>query len=188
MKPNDLSPDAVLMAEAQDLLSPLLMQQPQGATVSTQDAFPAASAGAGIHGVLVGTLLALVDDGLTPLVRYVDGTAVHTAKARSVVDLHGPHIGRPVVLMFEGADPLRPLVMGVVRQPQAWPDAAPPSQVKVDADGERLIISAAEQMVLRCGKSSITMTKAGKVVIRGVHVSSVSEGANRVSGGSVHLN
>lgn len=188
MKSNDLSPDVVLMAEVQDLLSPLLMQQPQAPTATTQDISPTAIAGAGVNGVLVGTLLALVDDGLTPLVRYVDGTDAHTSKARSVVDLHGPHIGRPVVLMFEGGDPLRPLVMGVVRQPQAWPDAAPPPQVKVDADGERLIVSAAEQLVLRCGKSSITLTKAGRVVIRGVHVSSVSEGANRVSGGSVHLN
>ena len=36
-------------------------------------------------------------------------------RARSTVDLHGPHIGQPVVLMFEGGDSSRPIVMGVVR-------------------------------------------------------------------------
>ena len=45
-----------------------------------------------------------------------------------------------------------------------------------------------EQLVLRCGKASITLTKAGKVLIDGSHVLSRSSGVNRVKGGSVQLN
>jgi hypothetical protein len=52
----------------------------------------------------------------------------------------------------------------------------------------RMVVSAKEQMVLQCGKASITLTKAGKVLIQGSYVSSRSTGVNRVKGGSVHLN
>jgi hypothetical protein len=47
---------------------------------------------------------------------------------------------------------------------------------------------APEQLVLRCGKASITLTKAGKVLIEGSYVSSKSTGVNRIKGGSVQLN
>ena len=36
-------------------------------------------------------------------------------RARTSVDLHGPHIGDSVVLMFEHGDADRPIVMGVLR-------------------------------------------------------------------------
>lgn len=62
------------------------------------------------------------------------------------------------------------------------------AQVEVDADGERMMVSAKEQLVLRCGKASITLTKAGKVIIKGSYVLSRSSGVNRIKGGSVQLN
>jgi uncharacterized protein involved in type VI secretion and phage assembly len=108
--------------------------------------------------------------------------------ARSVVDLHGPHMGQNVVLMFEGGDVHRPIVMGVVRGATGWPLDNPPATVSVDADGQRMVVSAREQLVLRCGKASITLTQAGKVLIEGSYVSSQSSGVNRVKGGSVQLN
>ena len=55
-------------------------------------------------------------------------------------------------------------------------------------DGQRLIVSAKEQLVLRCGKASITLTKAGKVLVEGTYLLSRSTGVNRVKGGSVQLN
>jgi hypothetical protein len=69
-----------------------------------------------------------------------------------------------------------------------WPLADRVDQVEVDADGERMIVSAKEQVVLRCGKASITLTKAGKVLIQGSYVLSRSSGVNRIKGGSVQLN
>ena len=53
---------------------------------------------------------------------------------------------------------------------------------------ERLIVTAKEQVVIRCGKASITLTRAGKVLIQGEYVLSRSAGVNRVKGGSVQLN
>jgi Domain of unknown function (DUF6484) len=150
--------------------------------------------GAASTGVVIGELLALTDDGRSALVRFAagadgaDGAEGAAVRARSTVDLHGAHIGKPVVLMFENADPLRPIVMGVLRGEAAWPLGDKPGQVEVQADGERLVVSAKEQLVLRCGKASITLTKAGKVLIEGAYVSSRSSGVNRLKGGSVQLN
>ncbi len=183
MSANDL-PVAVTACEndVADLLSPLLQQGPTSVPAPT----PALSGP--IHGVIVGELLALADNGSTPLVRFEGQVGDGALRARSTVDLHGPHIGQPVVLMFEGGDPCRPIVMGVVRQAAGWPLPDPPAQVAVDADGQRLIVSAKEQMVLRCGKASITLTQAGKVLIEGSYVLSRSTGVNRIKGGSVQLN
>ena len=139
-------------------------------------------------GVVIGELIGLTNDGRTPLVLYPGQPGTAALPARTTVDLHGPHIGKSILLSFEGADPCKPIVMGVLREGDGWPLPDPPGQVEVDADGERLIVSAKEQVVIRCGKASITLTKAGKVLNPGAYVLSRSSGVNRIKGGSVQLN
>ncbi|TAK99439.1 MAG: hypothetical protein EPO09_01130 [Aquabacterium sp.] len=141
-----------------------------------------------IHGVLIGTLLALTDHGQTALVSFAGQPGHEAVRARTVVDLQGPHIGQAVVLMFEQGDVNRPIVMGLVCGQVGWPLPDAPATVNVDVDGERMVVAAKEQLVLRCGEASITLTKAGKVLIDGTYVLSRSSGVNRVKGGSVQLN
>jgi Domain of unknown function (DUF6484) len=142
-----------------------------------------------ISGVRIGVLVGLRDDARIPLVMFPGQRASAAVPARATLDLHGAHIGRDVVLMFEDGEPTRPIVLGCcLPQTTGWPLQEPPGQVEVDADGERLIVTAKEQLVLRCGKASVTLTKAGKVLIQGTYVSSRSSGVNRVKGGSVELN
>lgn len=140
-----------------------------------------------IDGVLTGVLIGFKDSGAVPLVIFPGQPRSAAVPARTTVDLQGAHIGRQVVLMFDGGDPLRPIVMGCIRG-EATALAEQPGRVEVDVDGERLLVTAKEQLVLRCGKASITLTKAGKVLIEGAYVSSRSTGVNRVKGGSVQLN
>lgn len=147
-----------------------------------------ALAGARWHAPVVGELLALADEGRTPLVRFAGQPGSAALPARSVVDLHGAHIGRAVLLVFEQADPCRPIVTGVLRGDEGWPLAGRPAQVEVDADGACLTLSAREQLVLRCGRASITLTRAGKVLIQGSYVLSRASGVNRVKGGAVQIN
>lgn len=108
--------------------------------------------------------------------------------ARSTVDLHGAHIGREVLVQFIGGDARRPVVTGVLADNPGSSAATSADQVTVDADGKRMLVTAQEQLVLRCGKASITLTKAGKVLIEGSYVLSRSTGPNRIKGGSVQLN
>ena len=168
------SASAVL--DGEELLSALVSGQ--AATASSD----------GITGVVVGKLVAMTDDTRTPLVLFPGQSGSAAVAGRSVVDLHSAHIGRQVVLMFEGSDPARPIVLGVLREGAVRSLEERPGAVAVDADGERLLVTAREQLVLRCGKASVTLTKAGKVLIEGTYVSSRSSGVNRVKGGSIQLN
>lgn len=200
MNPNDLPSDAALAAEshwsegaevaqnppdASDLLSPLLQSPSRATQAGVVGDEPTITP---IHGVLLGELLALADDGRTVLVRYPGQPHVQALAARTTVDLQGPHIGQSVVLMFDAGNPLRPIVMGVLRGQMGWPMDPKPAQVEVDADGQRMIVNAKEQLVLRCGKASITLTQVGKVLIEGTHISSRSSGMTRIKGGSVQIN
>jgi hypothetical protein len=135
---------------------------------------------------VVGELLALTDDGMTPRVRFAGQPGTAALRARSTVDLHAAHIGASVVLLFEAGDPARPIVTGVLRGPTR--DATARGPLVIDVDSERLIVDAKEQLVLRCGKARITLTSAGKVLIEGAYISSRSTGVNRIKGGSVQLN
>lgn len=140
-----------------------------------------------IHGIVVGALVGFADAGATPLVTYREQPGTAAVPARSTVDLHSSHIGRQAVLMFEEGDPHRPIVVGCLRNDSAT--TLPVSgQVDVEADGQRLVVSATDRIVLRCGKASITLTKEGKVVIQGAYVSNQSSGVLRLKGGSVQIN
>jgi hypothetical protein len=141
-----------------------------------------------VNGVLIGQIVGFKDNGATPLVIYAGQPGTAALAARTVIDLHGEHIGRNVVLMFESGAGDRPIIMGCVRTDIAWPLREHPGQVEVEADGERLVLTAKEQLVLRCGQASITLTKSGKVLIQGAHVLSRSSGVNRIKGGSVQIN
>lgn len=177
MQREALSEDALMLADvpAGDALTPLLGDR------------PAALSRAPLPEVVVGELVAITDDGQTPLVLYPGQAGTAALRARTLVDLHGAHIGRQLVLSFEGGDASRPIVMGVLREAGDSPLEAA-GQVRMSVDGERMVVSAKQELVLQCGKASITLTKAGKVLIQGSYISSRSTGVNRLKGGSVQLN
>jgi hypothetical protein len=142
----------------------------------------------GLGGAVVGLLVGFQSDGRIPLVILPGRAGDAAVAARSTQDLHGVHIGREVVVVFEGGDPKQPIIVGCMRRAEGWSAIEQPVQVEVDADGERMLVAAKEVLILQCGRASITLTKAGKVLIRGTYVSSQSSGVMRVKGGSVQLN
>ena len=138
-----------------------------------------------IDGVVIGVLAGFDDEG-RPLVAF-PGNAVQTGcPALSSATLSRDDIGREVALLFEQGDPARPLIIGRIRHPEEM--KRPAQTVSADVDGERIEFSAKQEIVLRCGKASITLTRAGKILIRGAYVLSRSSGANRIRGGSVQIN
>lgn len=140
------------------------------------------------RGAVVGKLIGFTDNGATPLVTFPGQRGDTAAPARATVDVHRAHVGREIVLVFEEQDPERPIIIGCVRDPTHSSLPEVPGQVDVDADGERLVLSARQEIVLRCGTSSVTLRRDGKVVIRGAHVVSHASGTNRIRGGSVQVN
>lgn len=59
---------------------------------------------------------------------------------------------------------------------------------EANAVEEHVIVSAAKQLTLQCGESSITLTAAGKIILRGKYIVSRSSGVQRIKGGSVQIN
>ena len=141
-----------------------------------------------MDGVRIGTLVGFADGGATPLVVYPDQPTAEAQRARATLDLHAAHIGKQAVLMFEEGDAQRPIIVGCLHEASASPRAESSADVQVEADGQRVILSARNQIVLRCGKASITLTKEGKILLQGAYVSNQSSGVLRIKGSSVQIN
>jgi hypothetical protein len=126
------------------------------------------------------------DNAGEPLVELPDG---RLSSARSTIHLGEIEVGRDVALMFDRGDPERPIVLGVIAPPVTEQIRVGDGRsLRIEADGERLTITADKEIVLRCGEASITLTRAGKVLVRGTYVLSRSSGVNRLKGGSVQIN
>jgi len=138
-----------------------------------------------LDGVVIGILMGLSEKGI-PLVAFPGNESDTGISAHSTTLFKSDDIGCQVALLFEGGDPQRPIVIGRIQQPRhVLPNKR---SARVELDGERFVIKAEKEIVLRCGKSSITLTKAGKIIIRGAYLLSRSSGVNRIKGGSVHIN
>jgi hypothetical protein len=145
-----------------------------------------------LPGVIIGTFCGLGDDGQA-LVTYEGVDPDSPLAALSTAQLTDFDSGRPVALAFIGGDPQRPTILGLIHQPETVqpPQAAAGTsspELDVALDGERVTLSADKEIVLKCGKSSITLTKAGKIIIKGAYLSNTSTGVNRIKGGSVQIN
>jgi hypothetical protein len=102
--------------------------------------------------------------------------------------------GREVLLVFEKGDPNRPIVINLMADPLEGllslviPEGQPAGGKEVFLDGEKIILEAQEEIVLKCGLGSITIGKDGKIVIKGTHLVSRSKGLNKVRGATVRIN
>jgi hypothetical protein len=88
-----------------------------------------------------------------------------------------------VAVSFEQGDAGRPIILGKLWQPEPTAPA-----IRAEVDKERLVLAADKEIVLQCGQASITLTKAGKILLRGAYLLSRSSGVNRIKGGSVQIN
>lgn len=145
-------------------------------------------------GAVIGTIADFSSEGRPRVnIPSADGVGLH--EARSCVRLGAEDVGRSVVVVFEERCLDKPIIVGTLSGSDDWtagemdlPADVATNPVTVDLDGRRVELSAKEEIVLRCGKASITLTRAGKVLIRGAYVSSHSTSVNRIKGGSVEIN
>jgi len=141
-----------------------------------------------IDGVVIGLLLSINDQG-QPLVVYPGNTQETAIPARSTAKFDSKDIGCEVALLFEGGNPQQPLIIGKIQKTQSEQTVEQDKQPDTaELDGESIVLSAKQNITLKCGKASITLTKAGKIILRGAYVLSRSSGVNKIKGGSVHIN
>jgi hypothetical protein len=103
-------------------------------------------------------------------------------------------IGTSVVLACFESEGVRPVIIGVARDAVWTPGVRVansennPKPTHVVVDGKYIVIDGKEEISFRCGKSSIVMTRDGKIIIKGAHLVTRSSGANKVKGASVLIN
>ncbi len=147
-----------------------------------------------MNGVSVGTLISIDQSG-TPYVEFQGNPSTEPIPARTTTNLERFPSDKEVVLMFEHGDLRKPIILGALyssdnkppgRSKNAKSEENRPTDIEIDC--ERLTFTGKKEIVLKCGKASITLTKAGKILIRGAYLLSRSSGVNRVKGGSVQIN
>jgi hypothetical protein len=129
--------------------------------------------------VITATLLGFEADGAILVLLPGERAGV---PALSGISLSDADVGRCVLLAFG----LRPGDLPIITGRCGSEPSGPAIHTKVD--GDRVVIQAAREIELRCGDSSIVLTRAGKVLIRGSFVLTHSRGMNRIRGGCVHIN
>jgi Domain of unknown function (DUF6484) len=139
-----------------------------------------------IDGVVIGLLVGFNDIG-QPMIAYPGNLNETAVAARTITQLDDDALGKEIAVLFEQGDPGSPLIIGCIQHPdrQVQKEVSP---VTAKLDGEHIVLSAEQDITLKCGKASITLTRAGKILIRGAYLSSHSSGVNRIRGGTVHIN
>ncbi len=124
-----------------------------------------------------------------PLVHGLPGCPGEVLACRSTVALKRAFCGREVLVLCEAGDLQQPIIIGVIEPHALQTDPAismPTATAQVD--GERYLIEAEREVVLRCGDASITLTRAGKVIIKGTYILSRSSGYNKIKGAAIDIN
>ena len=151
-----------------------------------------------IEGVRVGKIVSLDESGQV-LVNFPGNTqgpiaARLTSSIKPKLLNQTPSADKEVLLAFEDNNPGLPIIMDtlyslvdeITNTPTIALETERPTDVTID--GKRVTFDAREEILLRCGKASITLTRAGKVLIRGAYLLNRSSGVNRIKGGSVQIN
>jgi hypothetical protein len=110
------------------------------------------------------------------------GNEAGPLSAQSLVPLKAADVGARLALTLPENAGGQVLILGRIETP------ATDETVDVTADGQRVQLTAEKEIVLRCGKASITLTRAGKIILRGTYLLNRSSGVNRIKGGSVQIN
>ena len=122
-----------------------------------------------------------------PLLSSLPGSPGQVVPARSTVALRRAMVGSEVLVFFIDGDVQQPVISGVLQTPAVTAAAIAPGGT-VQVDEERYVISAEREIVLRCGDASITLTRAGKVIIKGNYILSRSAGYNKIKGAAIDIN
>lgn len=185
-------------------MDPQYVKQPDTDTDVFQQDAPAFAPVNAPGEIIIGTIAGIDAQG-QPRVDYPQNPSGQPSVAMTTLGITVAHVGRNVALLFANGDPHRPVILGLIHSPlhdlilsygakshEQPPEELPASPaLKVDnitIDGKRIVLEGTEEIVLQCGAASITLTQAGKILIRGNYVLNHAGGINRITGGSVQVN
>ncbi len=148
-------------------------------------------------GCCIGTIVEINDTGQV-FVDYpanIAGSVLsRVATNLSSVNVKGGKLTIPVVIIFEDGDSMLPIIIGVIRDKILPVKLNEGLEVPVERpkegliDGKTIVFNAEDKIALKCGKSSITLQKNGKVLIKGTQITSRSSGSQKIKGSVISMN
>ena len=98
-------------------------------------------------------------------------------------------VNASVLLALENGDPTLPIIVGIVRSTLSARECQiDAEQRSVTVAGKTITFDATNEIVLRCGKSSVTLRSDGKVVVKGTDIVNRSSGVHKIRSGVVKIN
>jgi hypothetical protein len=125
-----------------------------------------------IYGVVIGSVVSLEANG-TAMVDFPGNPGEAPLAATALLGTSKARRGANVAIMFQRGDVMKPLIMGPIEDlsDESHPDLDLSSPegglIEVEMPEDELVITADKQITFSCGKSSITLTRSGKILIRG---------------------
>jgi len=92
------------------------------------------------------------------------------------------HLGAKVLLAFDGGDPTRPIILGILY------DRAQTDGRTIHLKASRIILEAQDELLLTCGESAFEAHRNGRVDLKGRDVVSKATRTNKVRGCTVLIN
>lgn len=152
-----------------------------------------------IDGVVLGWVAGM--DARRGLLVDFHGSSGGAVAARTILPLDAASLEaavkdrRGAVLQFEDGDPRRPVLMGLLQPTTATPmletllaAPAPKERTAARVEGKRVVLEGKDEIVLRCGESTIILRRNGAVLVRGAEIDSRSSGRHVIRGRKVALN
>jgi len=96
--------------------------------------------------------------------------------------------GQEVLVVFAHDNPDEPVIVGVMGNILEETVYMEDGHSDALADRERVVIRAEKEVVLACGDSSITLTRDGRIVVRGREILSRASGSNKIKGSHIEFN
>lgn len=157
--------------------------------------------------IVLGTVIEINTSGQA-VVNFPGNTGMADIPALSTIPVSQKLCGKQVALLFNEGKMSQPVIMGIIHNPlteilenfelsaaDSGHDSTTESEQqkiissnKLSIDGKRIVLEGTEEIMLKCGDASITLTKSGKIMIRGKYLLNRSTGVNRILGGSVQVN
>lgn len=154
--------------------------------------------------IVIGTLVGIDNNGKA-LVDYPANPSGNPLEAVSTIAVTASRIQRQVAILFAEGDFSKPIIIGLIHSPlhailenldlggdDGTTEAPENARGAIDhvayVDNDKVVIEGKKEIVLKCGDASITLTRAGKIMIRGNYLLNRSTGVNRIMGGSVQVN
>jgi hypothetical protein len=133
----------------------------------------------------------IVDSSGNIYVEYEDNAQVPTL-ARSTIEILPEHKNKEVLIVFDRNNPKAPIITGLIQEKENHdyenPSLRRNNIINFLIDDDRVELSAKKEIVLRCGKSSVTLKKDGRIAIKGTQITSRASSLNKIRGAAVRIN